>query len=299
MAKIITKDVYEIVTNAIVEKLEQGIIPWKQPWRSAGPPRNYVTKRPYRGLNLLLLSTLDYPSREFLTFNQVQELGGRVNKGEKAHVVILWLWLDEDKAKAEKDEAAPRRRPMLRYYHVFNLMQCSGIYIPKEEFEKVVDPIERCEEIMREMPSPPRIVREGFEACYYPEEDVVHMPRMEMFDMSEGYYATLFHEIIHATGHSSRLNRKELMAMSRFGTKTYSIEELTAEIGASYLCAHAGIAGEAIGNSTAYIRGWLEQLNSDKRFIVYASAHAQKAADYVLNAQHAESELEGELIMEK
>lgn len=298
MAKIITKDVYEIVTNAIVEKLERGVIPWRQPWRGAGMPRNYVTKRPYRGLNLLLLGTLDYPSRDFLTFRQVQELGGRVNRGEKAHLVILWLWLDDRKAAEESAEASPRRRPMLRYYHVFNLAQCIGIRVPKEEARFENDLITRCEDVIREMPNAPRIVHEGSEACYYPEEDLIHMPRMEMFERSEGYYSTLFHELVHSTGHQSRLGRKELMAMSRFGTRTYSIEELTAEIGASYLCAHAGIGSSSMENSAAYIKGWLDVLNGDRKFVVYASAHAQRAADYVLNVMQEEGELADALIAE-
>src|SRR5579864_4498731 len=157
MEPIITRDVYDIVTNLIIQKLEQGIIPWRQPWKNIGPPRNLITQRPYRGTNYVLLSGLGYPSNEFLTFKQVKDLGGRVTKGEKAHLVVLWVWIDETDNKRMQDVKA-RRIPLLRYYFVFNVSQCTGIPARAVQLEtKPNGPIEKCEEIVAAMPNRPTI----------------------------------------------------------------------------------------------------------------------------------------------
>ena len=286
----ITRDVYDIVTNLIIGKLEQGIIPWKQPWRNAGPPRNLITQRPYRGMNLLLLNALGFPENEFLTFKQVQDLGGRVKKGEKANLVILWVWVEE-KTGERKHEVVGRKHPILRYYFVFNVSQCTGLPAkPEQLLVKSNDPIEACEGIIADMPNRPKIVHNENEAYYHPLADFINMPKMQVFESSQAYYATLFHEMLHSTGHENRLNRKELTEMTKFGSELYSIEELTAEIGSCYLTSYAGIAMNGLTNSVAYLQGWLNRLKQDKKFILYASAHAQKAVDYILNIKHEDNE---------
>lgn len=289
MATIATKDIYEIVTNTIIRKLEEGTVPWRQPWTDMGLPRNLVTRRPYRGVNLLLLAAHNYPSNEFVTFRQVQDLGGRVNKGEKAHLVVLWLWVDEEDARRKQD-VRPRRRPLLRYYHVFNITQCTGLYIPRMEQSSNASPIAKCEDILNGMPKRPRIVHNENEAYYHPVADYINMPKMESFESAELYYTVLMHELVHSTGYEDRLNRKELMEYATFGSETYSIEELTAEIGSCYLATLAGLPASGLDNSAAYIQGWLGKLRNDKRFIVYASAQAQKAVDYILNVRHDEND---------
>jgi len=291
METIVTRDVYDIVTNLIIQKLEQGIIPWKQPWRDLGPPRNLITQRPYRGMNLLLLSALGFPENEYLTFKQVQDLGGRVKKGEKANLVTMWVWLDEDETR-RKQEAKGRKRPLLRYYHVFNVTQCTGLPARAVQIEaKPNNPIEKCEGIIAGMPNRPKIVHNENEAYYHPHADYINMPKMQVFESSQAYYATLFHELIHSTGYESRLNRKELIEETSFGSESYSIEELTAEIGSCYLTSYAGIAMNELSNSVGYLQGWLDRLKKDKKFIVYASAHAQKAVDYILKVKHEDNEV--------
>ena len=291
METIVTRDVYDIVTNLIIQKLEQGIIPWKQPWRDLGPPRNLITQRPYRGMNLLLLSALGFPENEYLTFKQVQDLGGRVKKGEKANLVTMWVWLDEDETR-RKQEAKGRKRPLLRYYHVFNVTQCTGLPPRVVQIEVIPNnPIEKCEGIISGMLNRPKIVHNENEAYYHPHADYINMPKMQVFESSQAYYATLFHELIHSTGYESRLNRKELIEKTSFGSESYSIEELTAEIGSCYLTSYTGIAMNDLTNSVAYLQGWLERLKNDKRLIVYASAHAQKAVDYILNIKHEDNEV--------
>ena len=299
MEEINTRDVYDIVTKIIIQQLEQGIIPWKQPWKDIGPPRNLITQRPYRGMNFLLLNAMNFPQNEFLTFKQVQDLGGRVKKGEKANLVVLWVWIDEDETK-RRQEVQGRKRPIMRYYFVFNVSQCTGLPARVEQLEvKPNDPIEKCEAIVKAMPNPPKIVHTENEAYYHPIGDFINMPSMQMFESSQGYYATLFHEMIHSTGYEGRLNRRELVEPTKFGSELYSIEELTAEIGSCYLTSYAGIELNGLSNSVAYLNGWLDRLKQDKKFIVYASAHAQKAVDYILNIKHKDNEVVSHIENEK
>jgi antirestriction protein ArdC len=169
-----TKDVFQIVTNLIIEKLEQGFVPWRQPWSKLGPPRNFVTKRAYRGINLLLLNSLGYVRNEFLTFKQVQDLGGRVNKGARAHLVVLWIWIKDKDDKFGNQNA--RGHPYLRYYYVFNVSQCTGL-VDENPITVTRDntPIEHCEKIVYEMPNAPKVVHNEHEAYYYHEGDFINM----------------------------------------------------------------------------------------------------------------------------
>ncbi len=282
-------DVYAMVTNRIIEHLEKGVVPWQQPWTKAGVPRNLITQKAYRGINVWLLSSLEQEQNQFLTFKQVKELGGNVNKGEKAQEVIFWKWIEIENPKTKEME----KKPFLRYYNVFNVSQCTGIpesKIPVKAARRN-DPIEECEKIINEMPNRPEIRHTQHSAYYQKKDDYVNMPKMETFKDSESYYGALFHELVHSSGHQNRLNRKEITEKNAFGTEQYAIEELTAEMGAAYLKSKAGIPMEKLENNAAYIQSWLKRLKEDKKFIVHASAQAQKATDYILNIQ-IEKELE-------
>jgi antirestriction protein ArdC len=282
-------DVYTIVTNRIIEHLEKGVVPWHQTWADAGLPKNLITGKHYRGINVWLLSSLNYSQNSFLTFKQVKDLGGSVIKGEKAQEVIFWKWIE----KENKENKETERIPLLRYYTVFNIAQCEGI--PKEKLPPIIErnnnPIEACEKIITEMPKRPEIRHKEQRAYYQRESDYINVPRIETFNKSEDYYSTLLHEIVHSTGHSERLNRKELLESKGFHTDDYAIEELAAEMGASYLKSYAGISITQLENNAAYIQSWLERLKNDKKFIVYASSQAQKATDYILNINNEEKEL--------
>ena len=282
-------DVYTIVTNRIIEHLEKGVVPWRQPWADAGLPKNLISGKPYRGINVWLLSTLNYPQNCFLSFKQVKELGGTVKKGEKAQEVIFWKWLEvKNKETKEKEKI-----PVLRYYNVFNISQCEGIPIEKipKQIERNNHPIDTCEKIINEMPKCPQILNIEQKAYYRKSDDYINMPKIETFVNSESYYGTLFHELVHSTGHNDRLNRMELIKNNGFRTKDYAIEELTAEMGASYLKSYAGIPIEHLETNASYIQGWLERLKNDKKIIVHASSQAQKATDYILNIRNEEIEL--------
>ena len=281
-----TIDVYALATSKIIQHLEQGTVPWRKPWTDAGLPQNLISRKTYRGINLWLLNACGYSRNLFLTFKQLKELGGSVKKGEKAHTVLFWKWIEKKEEHPSSAEPTTERQgkiPLLRYYLVFNIDQCIGIpetCIPT--ISKPNEPLVECERILDEMPSIPVIEHKEQDAYYHPGKDIINMPCMDTFVSSESYYTTLFHELVHSTGHTKRLNRKEVMENHKFGSEKYSQEELVAEIGASFLASHTGIVLDDFADNAAYIKGWLDMLKSDKRFIVFASAVAQRAVEYIL-----------------
>lgn len=292
--------VYQIITERVIALLQQGTVPWHQPWSGGGQaPQNFVSRKPYRGVNVFLLHSMRYESPFWLTFKQAQGLGGNVRKGEKACPVVFWKWLDVD----ERDESGKAKRvPMLRYYSVFNVAQCDGV--PSEripalsENTRKHEPIAEAERIAASMPKRPD-VRHGLDRAFYsPAQDFVGMPSPERFERPEHYYSVLFHELTHATGHESRLARKGVSGTdgewSAFGSTPYAREELVAEMGAAFLCGQAGIVERTIDQSAAYVANWLERLRNDNRLVVTAAAQAQKAADFILGAKHGEESEAGQ-----
>ena len=179
-------DVFQIITERIIEKLESGTVPWHKPWRSIGAPRNFVSKKLYRGINIWLLTTRGYTSPYWATIRQINELSGRVRKGEKSTPVVYWrvyvdgveVKLGEAEPETQEAEGQSRRRFVLRYYSVFNTEQCE---LPASITEKLAlpephqfDPIEACEKILAGMPNPPKIVHAGDQAFYSPATDSDH-----------------------------------------------------------------------------------------------------------------------------
>lgn len=286
--------VYEIVTERIIALLEQGTVPWQKPWAASGEdcrPRNLLSKKTYRGVNVFLLHAMSYESPYWLSYKQAQELGGNVRKGEKSCPVVFWKWLDVDQAGTGEK----KRIPLLRYYSVFNVAQCDGIRAPEDaQVTSTHNPIESAETILASMPLRPPIHHGANRACYWPSFDRVDMPMPGCFRTPAHYYNVLFHELTHATGHESRLKRKGVAGSdgewSAFGSTPYAREELVAEMGAAFLCGQSGIVERTIEESAAYVAGWLERLRDDKKLVVTAAAQAQKAADYILNVKHQTGE---------
>lgn len=273
------KDVYQIVTDRIIQLLESGTVPWHRPWKGGNDaPRNLITRKPYRGINFFLLSAAGFVSPFWLTFRQIEMRGGRVRKGEKSFPVVFWKIFEED------DNGEKKKIPFLRYHRVFNVAQCEGIETPVSPgLPKKFNPIERCEQVVAEMPKCPVIEHGLGRACYWPTLDRINMPEARLFESSEAYYSTLFHELTHSTGHVFRLNRKEITDPIRFGSDPYSREELVAEMGATFLCGQCEIENKTINQSASYIQNWLEQLKNDRKLVVHAAAQAQKACDFILD----------------
>lgn len=276
-------DVYQIVTNRIINLLEQGTVPWQKPWTDTGIPANFLTKRPYRGINLWLLLSLNFERNLFLTWDQLKKIGGSVKQGEHGHVVIYWR-IPPKKENAEADEKE-KRVPILRYYKVFNISQCRDL--PEKLLEPIAptehNPIAECDAIIAGMPDAPPIKYKEQSAYYDRLNDFINMPKKKSFKSIESFYTTLFHELVHSTGAEKRLNRKSITEMYEFGSEPYSFEELVAEMGSAYLSSFTGILDAEIKNTTAYLQGWLQKFKNDKRFIVQASGMAQRAVDYIIN----------------
>ncbi|MBS1631490.1 MAG: DUF1738 domain-containing protein [Bacteroidetes bacterium] len=279
------KDVYTIINEKIIEQLEKGTVPWRIPWTTAGLPKNLITDRPYRGINLMLLASTGYEQNYFLTYKQLTDIGGKVKRDEKGHMVAFWNFPEKDEnTDAVEETSESKKKATLRYYTVFNIAQCENI--PKDRLPasegRECSPISECESIVENMPKCPIIKHKEKAAYYNPLQDFINVPQQKSFIRDEAYYSTLFHELVHSTGHHSRLARKDLIEMAEFGSDAYSHEELVAEIGTCYLLSLTGIESEFEQNA-AYIKGWLWKLKNDKRFIFSASAQSQRAIEFIMN----------------
>ncbi|MGZ9869610.1 ArdC family protein [Priestia endophytica] len=272
--------VYEIITNKMIEKLEQGVVPWRKPWVNSNAV-NWKSQKPYRGINNFLVEPGEYASKK-----QILEAGGRIKKEEwkNYHIIVYWLWkkYEDEETKEEKLYAKPF------YYKVWEInKQCTGLESKRniQEFEH--DPIQEAEKILKGYKDAPRYSLNGTRAVYYPQRDKVECPPMKDFKVVEEFYCTLFHEMVHSTGHQKRLSREGVTKEGvSFGDETYSKEELIAEMGACMLCGVAGIDNSTIDNSASYIDSWIRKLREDKRLILQAASQAQKASDYILGIEH-------------
>jgi antirestriction protein ArdC len=276
---------YDVITSRILALLEQGTVPWHRPWDSAmGLPRNLVSQRAYRGINVWLLTAMGLPSPFWATFHQVKAAGGRVRKGAHGVPVVFWKAYNYEDTETGETE----KRFVLRQYTVFNTVQIDGVAIPEITLlAHRFTPIERCASLVAAMPQRPAIIHGHPRAWYRPATDTLHMPLPACFHSSEAYYATLYHELVHASGHRLRLNRKTLTDLCRFGDPTYAKEELVAEMGAAYLSGLCGIAHATLDTSAAYLQSWMAVLRHDPTMLVQAAAQAQRAADYIQNLHPA------------
>ena len=272
---------YDRITERIVSLLSQGTVPWHKPWHvQTGLPRNLITQKPYRGINVFLLMAMNYESPNWLTLRQANAMGGQIKPGEKSCPVVFW----KPMKVTDKETKEEKKIPFLRLYHVFNVSQCTGLKnIPPADESAFIQTLPA--ELVANMPQRP-VIKHGMKAAYYsPTSDVVGMPDSNRFKTPDHYHATLFHELVHSTGHEQRLKRASIMERNGYGSDPYAKEELIAEMGSAFLCGYAGIVDRTIDSSAAYLEGWLKQLKEDKTLIVHAAAAAQKAADFILGQQ--------------
>lgn len=287
------KNIYEQITNRIIEQLENGVVPWKSPhFSKTGFPRNFVSQKEYRGINVLLLGSQRFTSPYFLTFLQAKELGGHVKKGERGFLVVKYGTYAKDEP-GETTEDPEKQRGYLKAYTVFHSSQIEGIEFPKPEALPeltLTEKTDRARAIIEAMPKRPPIHEGSSLPFYRPATDSVHMPENRFFVNEEALYSTLFHELAHSTGHASRLARKSLMnnagitSTGDTARQTYAEEELVAEMAASFLNAHAGIIEDEIENSASYMQGWASALRRKEAtsWVVRAASEGQKATDYIL-----------------
>jgi len=271
--------VYQIITDKIVAMLKDGVAPWHRPWNSGNAPRS-ITGHVYTGINVFLLLAAGFESPYWITFNQVNQRGGRIKDAERKRYTVIVFWkIIEVKDKETGDK---KKVPFLRYFKVWNLDQVDGVKPPKE---KKATPPPRFEDrhkvaksIVDNYPNPPKIRRTGDQAFYQPMLDVVTVPPVKSFHSADEYYSTLFHELGHSTAHESRLDRDVSYV---FGSHSYGREELVAEMTSAFLAAESGIT-LTINNSAAYLNSWMRTIQEDVRAVVVAATRAQKAADFIL-----------------
>jgi antirestriction protein ArdC len=284
------RDIYQAITERFIEQLKRGTVPWQKPWCAV---QNIVSRKPYRGINALLLGSTDYQSPFWISFRQALELGGHVKKDEKSTPVIYYKIL-EKRDKAGKvimgEDGRPARIPFVRWANIFNLDQTEGIQAPAiTASQNVTQPHEKAAAIVENARLCP-IHHGGFAAFYSPTNDVIRIPAPSTSHSHEHYYHSLYHEMIHASGHSARLNREGVTERTRFGSERYSKEELVAELGTAFLSNEAGILDAVrFENSAAYLGSWINKLENDPRLIVSAASQAQKASDFIMGIEHKES----------
>ncbi len=276
-------NIYQTVTDRILKHLDAGVVPWRKTWK-AGLPRNLASGKEYRGINILVLGTAEFTSCYWLTYRQALQLGGHVHRGERATPVVYWKWrtaeeIQKLQAKTGKEAIAPCF-PFTSA--VFNLDQVEGVPRPADDVPiQANNPSEAADQLIRAMPDKPEIVHGASqEPAYYRAFDRVALPHIGQFESAEEYYAALFHELAHSTGHPKRLNRRAEAEGDR--AEKYSFEELVAEFAAAFLCAQVGIStSDKEARQADYIQGWAAVFRKDNRIIVRAASTAQRAADCI------------------
>ncbi|WP_227272032.1 ArdC family protein [Roseobacter weihaiensis] len=273
-------DAYAAITRSIIAALESGSLPWRKRWIGNGqsmPKR--VCGTAYRGINVLALWAAaeenGYSSPFWMTYRQASELGGQVRKREKSSPVVKYGTFERTNEESGLEETVP----YLRAYRVFNADQIDGLddrFKGDTAIDTGVRPIPELEDFFGSIDA--SITHGGCRAYYDPESDVIRMPPVAAFISERHYYATLSHEVIHWTGHTSRLNR--LVPYRR--KSGYAKEELVAEIGACFLGSHIGVE-PMIDEVASYLDHWLKAIGEDKKLIFRAAAQAQKAVDLVLS----------------
>ena len=283
------RDIYQTVTDTIIDTLESGTRAWKRPWRDARVhgaafPHNAVSGRPYSGINVLLLwaqeAKQDYRESAWITFKQAKSLGGTVRKGEKGTLITFWQFRVVDTAEGETTKTIP----FIKSYTVFNIEQCDNLALdsinPKRERKlPILEVWENCERFITATGA--QIQCGGNRACYKQVSDDIQMPERDQFRTADGYYSTLFHELIHWTSATPRCNRK---LGKRFGDRAYAAEELGAELGSAFLGASFQVQTEGrdgIEQHASYVSSWLELLKNDKRAIFTAAAKAKAAVEWL------------------
>ena len=271
---------YDTVTATIIEQLENGAAPWVKPWRAdSSADSNLVSKKPYRGINRLLLGISSmahgFASPIWATYKQFQDAGYQVQKGQKATNIVFFKPI-EGKQNAETGEPEAGYC-VIRGYAVFNASQ-TDMPMVSPEVSQDFDPMPSCEKFI--LGTGANISHGGDAAFFSPSQDRIQLPHKSAFDSPASYYATALHELTHWTGHKSRLSRD---FSGRFGNPEYAFEELVAELGAAFLCDDLKIQGEL--RHAGYIGHWLKACREDNKAIFRAAALAQKAADYLNECQ--------------
>lgn len=290
----IRRDIKQQVTDTIIQQLEAGTIPWQKPWtgddnRIFALPQNFKTGNHYKGINILLLwgaaFSKNYISPEWGSFKQWQEKNEAIRKGEKGSMIIYYDTLEKE------IDGEIKKIPFIKSSVVFNRCQLAS-YNPDEKpfIESSKSLVERIAHVDEFITNTKADIRheDGLGACYMMTSDTIYMPEPSTFidtkdcTATENYYSVLFHELTHWTGSDKRLKRTY---GRKFGDRPYAEEELTAEIGAAFLCAMLEITAEPKPNHASYIAHWLNVINENRNCIFAAATDASRAVEYLQRLQ--------------
>ncbi len=284
------QELFERVTEDLIEAIEAGASDWRMPWRCLGHgiPIS-VDGRPYRGWNALVLATVaaerGWSSNRWATYRGWQRQGCQVRRGERSTAVVLWKptdrRTDSEQVASSKDDVKSSRGLFARVFNVFAAEQVDGAARFTHRPEHVDDDHRVAEVELYFAGVGSRVVSGGDGACYVPALDEIHLPDLTQFADPAVYYSTAAHEHVHWTGHESRLARD---LTGRFGDAAYGAEELIAELGAAFWCAQFGLEQATRHDHAAYLADWLRLLRTDTRALVTACGHAQRAVDHLNSA---------------
>ena len=293
-------DYHKEFAGKLKEQIERGVAPWQKPWKPGESrlPKNIQTDKAYRGGNSVYLSVTQtakgYSDHRWATYKQISEMGGQVRKGEKATHVLFYKF-DDEKKKAQEQPGTPTtegqaekeqtRPPMVRCYAVFNVEQADGLTLDRKPGDEIKEPEwkahQTAERVIQESGVHVAHVR-GDRACYNVQTDTVTLPEREQFATANGYYQTALHELGHATGHPSRMDRDTLKnGVGNFGSVEYAREELRAEMSAMMTGDRVGVGHDG-SRGAAYVDGWIKALDQDPKEMYKAAADAQKISDYLI-----------------
>lgn len=261
----------QMIVDGILSNIDKEL-PWQAPWR--GLAQNYLFGTIYRGVNQIMLSVIaskhDWRN-QWLTRKQAWSVGNDIRKGEKYSPLIKYIFVPDEDEGGMKYAGA-------KYYQLYSIDQLRDV--PAQAINNQV--IKEPENILNNSPVQVPVNFGGNRAYYSPKQDTIQLPRMQDFISSEHYYSTYFHELSHATGHISRLNR--FSDDSFVNRESYAQEELIAEFSAAFLCGECGI-DNTHDQSAAYIAGWKKAIKKNPNAVVEAISAAQKATDLILGNQ--------------
>ena len=317
-----SRDMYQEITDSVIDALEKGTIPWEKPWSLNGDrkqPRSVSTGKVYQGINWIMLGPwmfgASHSSPWWLTYRQAKKLGGTVRKGEKSYPIVHWSFIDgkHPAGHPKAGQLTGRKVPILRHFSAFNLDQCD---MPDEVVERLAKRLDRLAGEEKQggttltgeaveaakVTADDYISREGIKfndagslACYSSMADAITMPEVQTFTGAEEYLATLLHECVHSTGIEKRLKRGIEQNGSN-GSESYAREELVAELGSAFAAARLGINMPTVNdNRNAYIANWIAVLENDKKALIWAAGRAEKATNMIIGDRDDQGEAEPSL----
>ncbi len=293
MPRMTNTQIRKMIQSKILEALDKGVNPWRKQWTTSGVmPHNCISGHYYRGANvpyLWAVQTLsEYPTAQWLTYNQARKSGGNVILGEKAQAYVIFAKPLKITETNDAGDDETKTIFMLRATPVFNIAQCEDVKLPKREtIEPQFTPDELVDNVQTYLTTAGATVKyNGHSAHYTPQTDTIGLPNVEQFESSTAFASTALHELVHWTGHATRCKRPGIVDFEGFATVSYAREELVAELGSAMLCERFNVSNET-DNHASYIEQWRKVIETDDRAIFTAAKLAEAAMNWLDDATAA------------